>query len=183
MELSSGLINKDRLLDARRRVGNRSDDSKGLVAEPGPEGTPQGSGFLSFATETSYAFAAAVRRNSGPAGSSSPGEERLLGDLGGFARDRSLSPLTMRVMPFLIGTVDRHYEHLRVGMRDLFAALGIAAQDRQFFFHLFLQDSRALMRIGPSPEWRSHSLARRRGGSSSELLRSPRNFSLAGKMG
>jgi hypothetical protein len=33
--------------------------------------------------------------------------------------------------------VDQHDEHLRVGTRDLFTALGIAAQDRQFFFRLF----------------------------------------------
>jgi hypothetical protein len=33
--------------------------------------------------------------------------------------------------------VDHTYEHLRVGIRDLFTALGIAAQDRQFFFHPF----------------------------------------------
>jgi hypothetical protein len=47
---------------------------------------------VSFATETSYAFSATVRRKSGLAGSSSAGEKRLLGDLGDlgdFAKDHS----------------------------------------------------------------------------------------------
>jgi hypothetical protein len=58
---------------------------------------------LAISPKTIYAFSATERRKSGPTGSLTAGEERLLGDLGPL-RDHSLSPLTMRVMPFLIRT-------------------------------------------------------------------------------
>jgi hypothetical protein len=51
---TSGVLNtNDKTAPLRSRLSKKFRGIRHGVTEPGPEGTPQGSGFLSFATETS----------------------------------------------------------------------------------------------------------------------------------